>query len=374
MIYEIDESCLETISTGDSNSIAFLEQLALDRRRCKNIIVANRNVLSQLANTPSLSEVSRKIYKVIGNRVSEHKLLLKHAKRYCRIVAENNGTSIINNGGKEIFLLEINEAVSKDFTSKSIMLAENEEDILFYKLLGQYYILQNQMGNIKIDFEPRNGGGSTTYMVLQGILTSRDRMSLCIVDSDKKYASAEPRETMKKVQEIVDGKTRDHFDVIFLDVHEIENLLPLSVLEDIVEKLKIDDKGIEFMKFLLSQDASKTSPVFYYDVKKGIPRTAYILEDDADDERKRKYRKLEEYRKYWLPYIESFGVKIGTENDAIIVGVCDKTLKHALGYFDLLRSEKRMETLVVDSHLRETWLEIGEKVYCWGCVGGRIAV
>lgn len=374
MIYEIDESCLETISTEDTNCIAFLEQLALDRRKCKNVIVAQREVFAQLANTKSLSEVSRKIYKVIGNRVSEHKLLLKYAKKYCRIVAENNGNSIIYDGDKEIFLLKIDEAVSKDFTSKSLMLAENEDDISFYKLLGQYYVLQSDIGNIKIDFEPRNGGGSTTYMVLQGILSNRDRMCLCIVDSDKKYANAMPRETMQKVEETIDGIPRDHFEVVFLDVHEIENLVPLNVLDAIAEKLNISNKGIEFMRFLLANDSSKTSPVFYYDVKKGIPRNAYILEEDADDERKKKYRKLEEYRKYWRPYIENFGAEIETEADAIIVGVCDKTLKHALIYLDLLKKEKRMETLVVDSHLKETWLELGEKVYCWGCVGGRLAV
>ena len=62
------------------------------------------------------------------------------------------------------------------------------------------------------------------------------------------------------------------------------------------------------------------------------------------------------------------------EADAIIVGVCDKALKHSLIYLDLLKKEKRMETLVVDQHLKKTWLELGENVYCWGCVGARLAV
>lgn len=82
------------------------------------------------------------------------------------------------------------------------------------------------------------------------------------------------------------------------------------------------------------------SPVFYFDLKKGIPLKAYFLEEDADKERERKYRKLSAYRKYWRPYIEKFGVKIEDKNDYIIEGICDKTLRHALDYFNDIKNKK----------------------------------
>lgn len=46
MLYEIDKSCLELLNDkNDISLIAFFEQLALDRRKCKNLLVAEREVL-----------------------------------------------------------------------------------------------------------------------------------------------------------------------------------------------------------------------------------------------------------------------------------------------------------------------------------------
>ena len=162
-------------------------------------------------------------------------------------------------------------------------------------------------------------------------------------------------------------------DIIFLDVHEIENLIPLNVLDYIIEKLNISSQGINFMKFLIDQDNSKTSPVFYFDLKKGIPETAFFLEENANEESIKKYQKLKDYREYWKPYIENFGIKIEKANGSIIFGICDKILGHSLDYFDTLVKEGSLGN-VVEPYLTDIWLCIGEKIYCWGCVGGRIAV
>ena len=189
-------------------------------------------------------------------------------------------------------------------------------------------------------------------------------MCLCIVDSDKKYGNAEPRETMQKVKEIANRNMQDYFEVILLDVHEIENLIPINVLEQIIKKLNISKQGIDFMRFLVREDCSLESPVFYFDLKKGIPLKACFLEEDADKERERKYRKLSAYRKYWRPYIEKFGVKIEDKNDYIIEGICDKTLRHALDYFNDI---KKQEKLIFYKHS----LSLYQKGYCsvafWFC-------
>lgn len=374
MIYEIDESCLHALAKNDIESVAFLEQLALDRRKCKNIVIAKREVLDRLSKMTCFSNVARNIYRALANRAAEYKLILKNTSTYCRLVDKIKVSLIVNEDKKEIIELEISDNAQKDFTGKTLMLAENEEDISFYKIIGQYYIRQHKIGNIKIDFEPQNGGGSTTCGVLKSIITNRNRMCLCIVDSDKKYGNAEPGETMRKVMGIVDGIQKDYFDVILLDVHEIENLLPLNVLDYIVKENNINSQAIEFISFLIDQDCSRTSPVFYFDLKKGIPRGAYFLEKNACDEEERKYRKLSNYREYWKPYIEKFGKKIEETNNPIISGVCDKTLKHALNYFNSIKKEGKIEDFTIEPYLDKTWLEIGEKVYCWGCVGGRIAI
>lgn len=119
------------------------------------------------------------------NRASEQKMILKSTKGIVDLWHKIKGIQLYIKNQKEIIILEICNNTLKDFTEKTLMLAENEDDISFYKMLGQFYVRESKIGKIKIDFEPRNGGGSTTYGVLQRIIEEKNRMCLCIVDSDK---------------------------------------------------------------------------------------------------------------------------------------------------------------------------------------------
>lgn len=156
------------------------------------MVVAKREVFFALADFPELSMVSRGIYWALGNRMSERKLLLDRTKKYCRLIASKPEGNLIQEGDSEIILLNISEISEKDFSDYSIMLAENEDDIAFYKYVGQYYVRQNEIGNIRIHFEGQNGGGSTTANVLERIASEKKRMCLCITDSDRKYGNDMP--------------------------------------------------------------------------------------------------------------------------------------------------------------------------------------
>lgn len=372
MVYEIDESCLQLLNAKDENCILFFEQLALDRRKCKNILIAKRHIFASLAKETSLSSVARQLYNILGKRVSEQKMILDRTPRYCKIVADYDGESVIKDAGKRILLVKASESAYKDLTSKSIMLAENEDDISFYKLLGRYYVQTNDLGNIAIDFDSRNGGGSTICNVLKGIIQEKNRMCLCIVDSDKKYGGATPGGTMSRVKEIVDGVCQEYFEVVFLGIHEIENLIPMNIIEDIINRIGSKSNGLEFMKFLIAKDDSRESPIFYFDIKRGIPRNAFCLDETADEEAKRRYRGLELYRNYWRAFVEEFGVDFEGEGDKLVAGICERTLEHAMTCFEVIKQKPKPYFL--DSYLEEVWNEIGEKVYCWGCVGARVAV
>lgn len=370
MLYEIDESCVVALRTKNTNIIAFLEQLALDRRKCRNIVVAKREVLYELANTEKLSDVSRSVYKVLGNRMCERKLLLKNTKKYCRIVAMKTEENLIVEENHEIILLNIEEGSLKDFTAYPLMLAENEEDIEFYKFVGQYYVKKNRLGNLNINFEGKNGGGSTISNVLEHIISEKNRMCLCIVDSDRKYGNASPGNTMQRIMNVTQNVFQDYFEVLLLEMHEIENIIPLSVLQKVVDEKNLEKQGLLFYKYLIKCDNTLNSPIFYFDLKKGILKSSFILEEGADDEKQKKYRKKELYRQYWRKYIEEYGVKIDKGGSKVLVsGICEKVLKYSMEY--LYDNSNLIE---VEEPVRQVWEKIGEKVYCWGCTGGRIAV
>lgn len=374
MLYEIDESCIVILATKEPNVIAFFEQLALDRRKSKNVIIAKRTVLHELSKCDELSEISRGVYKALQYRMSEYKLLLNSTKKYCRVVGFDETEDIVFEDNHEIIILNINYASIKDFTARSIMLAENEDDIEFYRIMGQYYVEIKKIGNIKIGFEEKNGGGSTISTVLRHTILEDNRMCLCIVDSDRKYLDASPGETMKKIQEVISCNSQIHFEVLLLEMHEIENLIPFAILERVIEEYRIDGKGLDFLKFLLSYDHNSNSPIFFFDLKKGIVKSTFIL-DEPTSEKEKKFRKKECYRQYWIKYLEEYGIEINKESESVLIpGICERILRYSLVILEQMKEEKKLNSLEIDEPIQSVWLTIGEKVYNWGCVGGRLAV
>ena len=344
------------------------------KNKSKNIVVAKREVFFALADFPELSMVSRGIYRALGNRMVERKLLLDRTKKYCRLIASKPEGNLIQEGDSEIILLNISEVSEKDFTDYSIMLAENEDDIAFYQYVGQYYVRQNEIGNIRIHFEGQNGGGSTTANVLERIASEKKRMCLCITDSDRKYGNGMPGETMGRIIEVTKRIQSEFYEVILLEVHEIENLIPISVLEKIVCQYRLDRQGIEFIKYLVENDSTRTSPVFYYDFKKGILKDDFILKQNASKDEIKKFNKKELHRVYWKKYVEGFRGEIREESEQNLVpGIWEKVLKYTLQYFQENVTGDRQISFEPEEHLRDIWNEIGQKIYCWGCVGGRIA-
>lgn len=376
MLYEIDESCVEALKIKNENVIAFLDELALNRRKCKNIVVAMRNVFLEMAKMEVLSLTARSVYNKLVGKMSERKILLEKTKKFCRIVASENKKekmSIINEDEHEIIILNINECSKDDFTMNTLMLAENEEDIIFYKLVGKYFLKKADIGYLNINFEEQNGGGSTISKSLSRIISDEKRMCLCIVDSDKKYKEASPGNTMKNIIDIIDEKVQVYFVEIFpLEIHEIENLIPISIMEKVIEKNNWEKQGLEFIKYLTKIDATEKSPRFYFDLKEGILKSSFILENEKDDEIVKKYRKKKQYREYWEKYIEDFGVEINNDSENVLIkGICKKILEHTLKYFNAL---EEIDMIDVEIPVEQKWMEIGEKIYCWGCVGERIAV
>lgn len=376
MIYEIDESCLAILNTKENmDAIAFFEQLALDRKKCKNIVVANREVFSELSQNTKLSEVSRNIYRVLGGRMCEKKMLLKITKKYCRLVARNIDEKVYREGEHEIILLDIRKAANKDFTSYTLMLAENEEDIEFYKLIGIYFLKKNKLANLNINFENRHGGGGTMSNILDRIVNEKSKMCLCIVDSDRKYKDDTPGETMQRVKKVEERYPREYYDVILLEIHEIENMIPISVLEKVIKNMKLPEEGLSFAKYLLQYDNTLSTPYFYFDLKMGIHRNAFILKENANQEIEKKFRKKELYRRYWKLYIEDYGIVIDENaNEFLIDGICQRILRYSLKYMQEMNKEDKLASIQVCDPIETVWNQIGEQVYCWGCVGGRIAV
>lgn len=375
MIYYIDKSCVDALDTGNDDCIACFESLALSRRHGENMLLAERRVLDFLSKSEKLSDVSRGVYRRLLAKASEFKLILKSVERYCRIMG-NAETSIETEDGKTVVYISAAEMGKRDMHKLSIILAENVDDIKFYKIIGKHYTAKYNIGNIKIDFADRLGGGSTTSGILESIIAEEKNMCLCISDSDKKYPGDSAGDTLKKIMKTAeDNKEKKYFwDVIPLEVHEIENLIPVNVLEEIQREKGVVMEGIGFVKFLYGKSVEGDSPYVYYDFKNGIKLKRFFLHKSADEQEKKKFDRLEPYRQYWRGYIEEYGITIeDNKQDALAGGICEKILIHTLDFLNGMTGEELLKKCRVGGMLEKYWDDIGSRILSWGCVGERFA-
>lgn len=373
MLYYIDESCVEVLSNGDREAAEFLEQLVIHRRKCRNMLIATRKVFTELSESSYLSGFAREYYRILKNRSSEYKLILEGASKYYKVVSEYTGAKRIMEDDRECILLSLKEGNKADFSDRSILLVESNDDIEFYTLIGKYYLQNKGIQNMRVSFQSEIGGGDTTGVRLANIIDEEQRTCLCIADSDKRYFGAQCGETLKKILATASKREPINYEVYALNMHEIENLIPVELLDNICKEISDASEGIRFLKFLLSKDCSMSSPVYYYDYKKGIRKEYFYLKKDCKKEEEKKFRRLEEYRNYWRTFLEEYGITLNENaSDIIISGLCERILKHAIQYLKSKWEEDRVYDIVKSSYIHGTWLEIGAKIVTWGCVGNRI--
>lgn len=179
--------------------------------------------------------------------------------------------------------------------------------------------------------------------------------TLCMVDSDIKYGPSkrfpnapEKGGTAKSV--IKTYEQLQDIPIVFLfciPAHEIENLIPISVLEYLGTKQKKDwSKLISVLKKLLNSELQ--SSILLYDIKKG---------ETID--------KVCPQSEYW----REIGERIG---ETLFPGVGKRSESKVLkDSFDVMSGETETELhffrIGLDYYLKEKWDEIGEVVFSWGC-------
>lgn len=138
-------------------------------------------------------------------------------------------------------------------------LCEHLIDVHFYMRLARTYYPNSPMATIE-----RCGGGGSTVDVLKSI-KKRNVVCLVILDSDCKYPGADrpPKgSTAFRCQQSY-KKQRSNIHLQILDVHEIENLVPISYMCQ-----NTNAEGLKFLKRL--EKHNLLNQLTYYDVKLGI--------------------------------------------------------------------------------------------------------
>ena len=296
----------------------------------------------------------RDLFKSLFHNAAENRLYFNFVNKYVNVVNEKNKTQ--NSDDEKEYKVTLQELAKSDISDYTDLVTENIIDAGFYKLIARYYIKsEDKLAKHKVEFNPVQGGGSTIADVIKQKATDKKRLFFCIVDSDKKYPNCKNGSTFKHVNDFLKETKEEGWQVRFLDVHEIENLLPICWIEKCTKDIKTSTETIKFLKHLIEEDKNKHNDkaVYYFDMKDGIKNY-----NEATDE----------FKRFWKPYLKSHCSNLDIlEDDYIISGFGGKILSKVLKEYE---NEKKFSD--ISQCLKEKWLLLGRDIFTWGCVLGRV--
>lgn len=272
----------------------------------------------------------------------------------------------------------------RDFTP-TVLLGENLDDCEFYKLLALYYEKKHKIAGFWCHCETENGGGSTTYQAYTNTVSNNNKFCLCIVDSDMHYVGKQVAkgQTFNALNR-ADKKIKRQGNGIFcsllpLQVMEVENLIPYTLLEQIFSSEPACKDGLIILKSMVDtfpQDES--NPVLFYDFKNGlrVKDCAKCVHTDLANY----WRKIFDLINDGIvtPYDsydeESFGALGEKEQEACIKkglqgkGILAKSISYIVKNYS---APGHIESLPIDEYLVTIWEKIGIAIFSWTCAAPR---
>lgn len=156
-----------------------------------------------------------------------------------------------------------------DVCSKAILVGEDLNDTIFFEHVLNWFIRQTG-DNYRYSVHRMSGGGHNTYRVVQNELDAH-HVTICIVDTDKRYPACPPEQN-GTYENCVNNINTEACEYKFLplDVHEIENLVPLNYIDSFDNWVNGNANDVRKKKAFdfLKNDAENILP--YFDYKKGI--------------------------------------------------------------------------------------------------------
>lgn len=366
MVFYIDDTIFAEFSSREitEDECIFFEKLAVSRRYGHCTLLGDLSSLEILARR--LPETGRNCFQSIVSRYSEQGALLSITQTVFILTFKSDLQpedlpDCVKT--KYCYIIPIGVARTWFLDKPCYLLAENTVDCSFYRLVAEYYCRKHGYQKVTTSFLPEHGGGNTMDQVLENCLCEHKVITLCIVDSDQKHGASPDypnrpkkgdtlRNVKSKSKKLKENPTLPPHHVVPLYVHEVENLIPTSVLEGLLTDLPAMKPGLAFLKQL--RLIKNGEPVLYYDFKKGFP----VMKDAP-------------MKAYWEDiFINHLGGDLsdmypaeGAAATAPFPPLSNNSLlNRAVSYISA-----NMDKLQVDDHLVRYWEDLGTILFDWGC-------
>lgn len=267
MLINIHQSVFDNNNIWDEpETIPALENLANAVREGKHLVISDRETLKIITQCQDLSKTTRAIYTMLYNKFSELRSYLSVVTRYIEIT-DLLEPALSSLSDQEVIQVPLKFFENTQSIQKTILLCENSSDTSFYQTIARVYLIWKN-ANIKLEYEPRGGGGNTIDTEYDNIQKTTKYFCLCILDSDRiapegKLGSTAAQIDQNKNQSSQFFRTK----VLILDVHEIENLIPNSILLGICSGDKQREEALKRIEKL--QQIRGNQIKHFLDIKEG---------------------------------------------------------------------------------------------------------
>lgn len=379
-IYFIDRSIEKEFETRalDPNEELFFCDLATAYQRGDCYVCGNPASLDILCQKQA--GLPQKIYRFIKSRHLEDGAAMNAVQRVFVLTYQKDPNlsslpEVLQNEGKCHFI-HVPTAIKQSWRlfTGCCLLTENLSDIQLYLFIAKYYCLKRHIPYRRINFRRDGGGGSTTCDEFEKYMVYDKMPVLCLVDSDQKHGTTKafPNKpaignTLSNVRKKAD--TLDAQGVLLpyllfpLYVHEIENLVPIQLLQKLHQK-SIPDMRLGLARVMQLQNIKNGEPVLYYDYKKGFP-----------------YIKSAPQRAYWEEILLELGgdsssmpprdkpkQDAGCLDNLFFPPLNKNLLDHVLKLIQSAEGDAILQSLQIDNYLKSIWEDIGSQMLTWGYV------
>lgn len=227
MIYFISSRVVREILTDGPQKekcLIAVRHLCDGAREAAHFLLASPETLRSLSTVDALGELDKRLLVRLYNRFSTAFSIAEKIDTVAILTVHGRAIRHRRFGGRNVLVLPC-QFFQRTFSQSHVLIGEDETDIQFYQVIGNYYASVRHGGGYMIRVTPAPGGGANTHKVYARYRQGGAHFSLCIIDSDIKMPGSKLGDTAKKVK--LHGKTTLS-DYLIIDVRDSENILPID--------------------------------------------------------------------------------------------------------------------------------------------------
>ena len=352
LLFYIDKSIGNAIETSTFSEVEFsiFQSLAVAVQKGRCIVCGEYHSLFILSNR---DDNIGYVFKKILSKYATHRAILEKVNPvFC--ICKNEARGLPSFLSEKTIEIQIDQIINCqwDLFEKCALVCENQNDCVYYSLLGLDYCNHHSISEYTIDFTYQGGGGQTTAIAFENMVRRERRPALCVVDSDKKHGNNCPLgKTCVDVQNISASfsESEPPFRTIVLPVHEVENIIPLIILSKVYQDMSTIDSKIQLLKKLARIDNGR--PLLYFDLKQG--HSDMLSADDASH--------------YWNQIVSEHQIDLTEFNNSLPAIVDRKYLSKAIT--KLREIIVNHEVLEFEECIADMIFQLEITTFSRGCVG-----